>query len=179
VVLNWPGPFNGQLRGPGESVTDSATVAALGSYLHPFQCCNRQLTNARMQVVQDKHNLGVLSEVTTLKYAFGTALQAEDLRIVMNTTINITSGYTTAQPYVQCSFYNAIGTRTEVTCTLSNYTACAEPGEQNCMLHTALNSSSIHDEQDRMVTLRHTCSNSWLAFTIKPTGARLINYNIS
>uniref|UniRef100_A0A383W9S6 Peptidase C1A papain C-terminal domain-containing protein n=1 Tax=Tetradesmus obliquus TaxID=3088 RepID=A0A383W9S6_TETOB len=68
------------------------------------------------QFVQDKVNLrsGVVGDVTSFKYAFGSTLKEDQLRIALDTADKVTSVYSTVKPFVQCSLYDAGGSRGNV-----------------------------------------------------------------
>jgi hypothetical protein len=84
-----------------------------------------------LQFVQDKANFrtGAVGILTSFKYAFGSTLKLDQLRIALATANNVTASYSDVKAYVQCSYYDAIGSRQDVVCTLANYTACALNGK--------------------------------------------------
>jgi hypothetical protein len=61
-------------------------------------------------------------------HAFGTTLKTDDVRVALTTANAVTSSYTAAEASLVCSYYDAAGTLSKVTCTAANFTACAEPG---------------------------------------------------
>lgn len=72
--------------------------------------------------------------MTGFRYAFGTTLKEDQLRIALDTAATVTSAYSAVKPYVRCSRYDAAGDRTDVRCTMDNYAACAQPGVVGCSL---------------------------------------------
>jgi hypothetical protein len=62
-------------------------------------------------------------------------LQEEDLQLVLNTTTAATTKYTKAMANFQCSRFDTQGTESRITCTVSNTSACAQPGVVGCTLH--------------------------------------------
>jgi hypothetical protein len=83
------------------------------------------------QVVHDKANRGVVGQLIEYKYAFGANLKAEELTMAMTTVNSVTSGFAATPARVQCSHYDALGSRRNVTCTVANATACSQPGEKS------------------------------------------------
>jgi hypothetical protein len=81
------------------------------------------------QFVQDKENLGVVGKLATFKYVFGSTLKADQLRVALDTANMVTSSYTSVKSSLQCSYYDAEGNRSEVTCNSTNYNDCARLGE--------------------------------------------------
>jgi hypothetical protein len=79
--------------------------------------------------------------LVTFKYAFGTTLKADDVRVALTTANAVTSSYTTAEANLQCSYYDAAGALSKVACTAANFTACAEPG--GCQVHVLVQLFSI------------------------------------
>jgi hypothetical protein len=89
------------------------------------------------QFVQDKQNLGVVGTLTTFKYAIGSILKEDQLRIAFNTAHTVTFSYTSLRSSMQCSFYDATGNQKYVNCTRANYKDCARPGE-DMLLHVSV-----------------------------------------
>jgi hypothetical protein len=62
-------------------------------------------------------------------------LQEEDLKLMLTTTDAITTRYTTARAYFQCTQYDAAGTAAPVKCSTGNVKQCAQNGTVGCTLH--------------------------------------------
>jgi hypothetical protein len=78
-----------------------------------------------VQFVQDEANRGIVGSLATFKYAFGTILTKEEVRIALSTANSVTFSYTGAAASMECSYYDANGKEAIVTCTVGTVGACA------------------------------------------------------
>jgi hypothetical protein len=78
--------------------------------------------------VQDPTNSNIVGKLSAFKYAFGTSLSADEVRIALETASDVTFSYFGEKPYMLCSYYDATGERFDARCTTANPAECARPG---------------------------------------------------